>query len=51
MRKDNKKELKKRLEKITRLLKMVQVDRGCLAVDQRVNLEVEKKKILKELKV
>lgn len=51
MKKGNKKDLKKRLEEITRLLKMVEVDRGCLAVDQRVNLEIERKKILKGLKV
>ena len=43
------KELKKRLKEINKLLKIVDPNKGCLAVDQRVKLEVEKKNILKKL--
>jgi len=44
-----KQELEKRLKEINKLIKSVDVGKGCLAVDQRVKLEIERKKILKEL--
>ena len=46
---EKKEELKKRLKEINKLLKIVDPNKGCLAVDQRINLEVEKKRILKEI--
>jgi len=42
-------EFKKRLKEINKLLKIVDPNKGCLAVDQRIKLEVEKKKILRQL--
>ena len=40
-------ELKIRLKEINNLLKIVDPNKGCLAVDQRVKLEIEKNEKLK----
>ena len=40
---------KSKLKEINKLLKIVSPNKGCLAVDQRIKLEIERKKILKNL--
>jgi hypothetical protein len=41
--------LKTRLKEINSLLKKVKINKGCLAVDQKIKLEIEKRKIEKQL--
>jgi hypothetical protein len=42
--------LKERLKEINKLLKGVNIKKGCLAVNQRIELEKEKKRVKNKLK-
>lgn len=45
----NLKKLKNRLSEINNLLKKVDIEKGCPSVDQRISLEIEKKKISRQI--